>query len=186
MRLHLWSDDAASAILEVEGFDSDLSPEIAFSLNGNPYGGIPIGPNNAWTTPYQLYLPGTDLIVGDNTLDIIPFNPAYKWGIRFNGIINGTAELGYFGSGTPSTQYGAAFLVPVFGADRTIDFTFYDIGLNEVQIFENSSPMGYVTETGAGLWGSVTPFGYIADQMVTLDFDNPGGSIWGVKVTNWQ
>ena len=184
VRLHV-QGSTDGHLLEVAAYDSDFDSEVSFFLNGAAYGGIPYGSDQGWTSLYQLYLPPTDLMPGDNSLEIVPFKSTYTWGVRIGAIYNGSADLGYFGTAS-STQYGAAYLIPVFGLPKTIDFTFYDIGSNEVQIFENGSPLAYVPNTGVGAWGVPSQFPYSVDQMVDLTFDNPGGGTWGARITNWQ
>jgi hypothetical protein len=178
----------ASRLLEFSMWDSDYDGEITFTLNGKPWG-MPAGPNLAWSTWYQLILPGEWLYGGDNMLFMKGENNIYAWGVKLNRFGFGTEALGYFGADT-TTMNGLAYMVPVFGkSDMPFELEFYDItAVGEADLYANGSYVGNVPTTSPASWGGNYTFNLAPDQLALIDVaynDVPSGvQHWGVAFVN--
>ena len=190
--LHI-AKSTAGYLLGVTGYDSDAEDEIRIQLNGTALVSLPKGTNAAWTTGYQLVLPGTWMRTGDNLLSIRNGGLATEnWGLRLDALRAFGTGLGQLNS-LPAAQRlpdQVSFLLAPGSTASVLDYACYDLdSATEVGRLLDGTDAGDCPVTGNNRWGNTQRLPLSANARHVLVFDNrlnpPAADTWAVRLVAW-
>lgn len=192
--------NGAAQLLTLRGYDVDQrGGEVELMLNGERLGLLPKGPDRSWSASARLYLPTSKLRRGVNVIKARNIlSPNYDWGLAFDALTPGNAELGRFpgGESGPGDTNKVTYLVPTFASDRQINLRFFDVdwGGERVSIFLDRGFIREANKTLNNRWGNREPValsdggmsGDLRKLKLTNSHNPPRRYLWGVKFEGWK
>ncbi len=182
---------SAGYLLGLSGYDSDTDNEIQLQLNDAALVDLPQGTDAAWTTRYQLLLPGSWLRSGDNRLLIKNRGAATEdWGLRLDGLRPFGSNLGFLTSIPGPLQFSDHFnlLIAPAATASVLDYRCYDTA-TEVRRVLDGNPAGTCPASGPNTWSADQRLAVSGGVRHVLTFDNtlnpPGTDPWAVKLLAW-
>ncbi len=190
--LHL-AKTSAGYLLGVTGYDSDTGDEIQVQLNDTALVDLPKGSDAAWTSRYQLLLPGSWLRSGDNRLVIKNRGAATEdWGLRLDGLRPFGSNLGLLTSIPVPLQFSDRFnlLIAPAATASVLDYRCYDTDTaSEVRTVLDGKAAGPCPASGHNTWSADQRVALSANARHVLLLDNtlnpPGTDPWAVKLLAW-